>query len=362
MQRHKRVVVKVGTKVITSKERGLDRERIKDIVDQISDIMGKGVEVLLVTSGAIGAGIGLLGLKRKPTELAHLQSAASIGQGHLMHLYGEYFRRRGYLAGQVLLTQDDFDDRKKYLNIKNTIASLLGHKAIPIINENDTVSTNEIKVGDNDRLAQLVSDLSQADMLILLTDVDGLLDEKGDVISLVEEITPEILRLAKSSQCEIGTGGMTSKLEAAKSATLAGIECVVANGTSKGVILKILEGEKTGTAFRKQSVKYIARKRWIAFSSKPKGSILVDDGAREALLNKGRSLLASGITGVEGNFRQGDVIKIIDAGGHEFAKGISGYSASDTGKIKGCKTAQIKSILGYKGRDEVVHKDDMVIL
>jgi glutamate 5-kinase len=358
----KRIVVKIGTKVLTGKDRTLDKSKLEDIVSQVSAIKAKGIDVVMVTSGAIGAGMALLGWKKRPLKLHDLQAAAAIGQSRLMHLYSECFREKGYLAGQILLTQEDFNDRRRYLNIRDTLQALLDNNAVPIINENDTVSTDEIKCGDNDRLASLVSDLCRADKLILLTDVDGLLDEDCNVIPVVEKLTPKIMKLVRSSSCDLGTGGMGSKLESVRRVTSAGIECIIANGKKKDIILKAALGEDVGTSFKGGGVKIIAKKRWIAFSSKPKGSIKVDNGAKEALIEKDKSLLGSGIIDVEGDFSTGDVIKILDKEGFEFARGVANYSASDIAKIKGLKTSQIKAALGYHGEDEVVHKDNLVIL
>lgn len=358
----KRIVVKIGTKVLTTKERALDRSRLEDIVAQISAVKADGIDVVIVTSGAIGAGMALLGWKKRPVKLNELQATAAIGQSHLMHLYSEAFKAKGFMAGQILLTQEDFNDRRRYLNIRDTLQTLLENNAIPVINENDTVSTEEIKCGDNDRLASLVSDLCHADKLILLTDVDGLLDEDCNVIAKVDKLTPKILKLVRSSTCDLGTGGMASKLEAVRRVTSAGIECVIANGKRKDVIVKAAKGEDVGTAFEGGSVKIIAKKRWIAFSSRPKGSIRVDNGAKVALIDKDKSLLGSGIVDVEGDFSSGDVIRIADKEGHEFARGVTNYSSHEIAKIKGLKTGQIKAVLGYHGEDEVVHKDDLVIL
>jgi glutamate 5-kinase len=263
MQKRRRVVVKVGTKVITSKDRALDKERLRDLVRQICDIKDKGVDVLLVTSGAIGAGLWLLDIKKRPTSLSELQATAAIGQNHLMHLYSEYFKERGYLTGQVLLTQEDFNDRARYLNIKNTIAALLGHNAVPIINENDTVATEEIKCGDNDRLSSLVADLCQVEKLILLTDVDGLLDESGSVIGLVSEVTQKIAKLGGRSHCDLGTGGMATKIDAARAATKAGIDCVIANGKAKDVLSRIVSDcEPVGTVFASGKKVFVAKNAW----------------------------------------------------------------------------------------------------
>ena len=363
MHKNRVIVVKIGTKVIASPDKSLDKERLKDIIGQIADILDKGTSrVIVVTSGAIGAGMGLLGLKKRPVKLEELQATASIGQSYLMQLYSGYFKERGYLVGQILLTQEDFNDRKRYLNIKYTIQALLSRKAVPVINENDTISTEEIKCGDNDRLSSLVSDLCRAGTLILLTDVDGLLDEKCDVVNFVDEITPRVSNLTRSSKCELGTGGMASKLDAIRSSTASGIECVVANGRTKNILLDIVDGKAVGTRFKASASKLLAKKRWIAFSSKAKGTLVVDGGAEEALSNKNKSLLSSGIIEVKGNFAAGDVVRITDKAFKEFAKGLSGYSSSELLKIKGLKTNEIKGVLGYKGADEVVHKDNLVIL
>jgi glutamate 5-kinase len=363
MQKDKRIVIKVGTKVLTTKDRSLDKERLRDIARQISDIRDGGVDVLLVTSGAIGAGSWLLGFKRRPVKLAELQAAAAIGQNHLMRLYAESFKERGYLAAQMLLTQEDFNDRGRYLNIKHTIDALLSRRVIPVINENDTVATDEIRCGDNDRLSALVADLSGSSRLILLTDVDGLLDENGAVIRAVEHVTGKILKLGGKSHCDLGTGGMATKIAAARFATSAGIDCVIANGTSKDVLKRIVLGaEAAGTVFISGKSSLAARERWIAFSSAKKGVISVDEGAVRALAEKDRSLLASGVTGVGGAFAAGDVVGITGPDGREFARGISNYSSSEVSKIKGMKTSGYRQALGHKGADEVVHKDDMVIL
>ena len=362
MHKNKIVVIKIGTKVMASSNKALDKDALKAIVSQVADILDKGMQAIIVTSGAIGAGMGLLNLKKRPVKLRSLQATASIGQSYLMQLYNHYFKERGYLTGQILLTQEDLSDRARYLNIKYTIQTLLSHKAIPIINENDTVSTEEIKCGDNDRLSALVSDLCRADLLILLSDVDGLLDEKAEVINFVDNINSKVLKLAHSSECELGTGGMCSKLEAIRKATASGIECVIANGRAKNIIIDIVDGKKTGTRFGSSGAKLMARKRWIAFSSKPKGVIIVDSGAREALSKKNKSLLASGIVEVDGNFVAGDVIKIADRSSKEFARGLVNYSSSELSRIKGLKTGEIKDILGQKREDEVVHKDNLVIL
>lgn len=359
----KKIVIKIGTKVLTSKERAPDKERVKDLVCQVSDIRNAGFDVLLVTSGAIGSGMWLLGMKKRPSDLAELQASAAIGQNYLMQLYGEYFKEKGHLTGQILLTQDDFDDRKRYLNIKHTIEALLRHGAIPIINENDTVATEEIKCGDNDRLSSLVADLCEAEKLILLSDVDGLLDENGNVIGHVLEMSQKIMKLGGRSACDLGTGGMASKLTAARAASKAGIDCVIANGRTRNILRKIvIEGDAVCTIVRSAKREFDAKKRWIAYSSKVKGLISVDDGARQALSIGNKSLLASGILAAEGSFLAGDVISVSDKSGLEFARGISNYSADEVRMIKGLRSSDLSSMTGYKGKEEIVHKDNLVIL
>jgi glutamate 5-kinase len=246
MSKNKIVVIKIGTKVIARHGKSLDKTLLKNIVDQISDILDKGLKVIVVTSGAVGAGMGLLRIRKRPVKLEELQATASIGQSALMQLYGSYFKKRGYLAGQILLTREDFNDRTRYLNIRRTVETLFSHHAVPIINENDTVSTEEIRFGDNDRLSSLVSDLCRADMLILLTDVD----EKCNVVELVDDMSARITKLARSSKCELGTGGMASKLESIGMAVASGVECVIANGKKKNIITDIIDGKHVGTRFK----------------------------------------------------------------------------------------------------------------
>jgi glutamate 5-kinase len=364
MQKIRRVVIKVGTKVLTSADRSIDRDAMRSLANQISDVQDAGIKTLLVTSGAIGSGMWLLGLKKRPSgKIAQLQASAAIGQGHLMHLYGDIFRSRGYNVGQMLLTQEDFNDRARYLNIKHTIDALLEHNAIPVINENDTVATDEIRCGDNDRLSGLVADLAGADMLILLSDVDGFLDRDGKVIRRVSALTPYLAGHAGKSRCDLGTGGMATKIEAASIAAKSGITCVIANGRDKNVIRRVIDGEDIGTVFTTAAARKVdAKKRWIAFSSRSKGEIVVDGGAGRALKDRHKSLLASGILEVRGSFESGGAVSILDSEGREIARGLSEYSSSDIAKIKGLKTSDFKRVLGYKTSDEVVHKDNLVIL
>lgn len=358
----KRIAVKVGTRVLTDKNNRIDEEVIKELVRQIANLMDRGIEVVVVSSGAIGAGLGLLKLGKKERSLSHLQAIAAVGQNHLMDIYNKFLSKRGYIAGQILLTQEDLNDRKRFLNIRYTLNTLLEHKAVPVINENDSVSTDEIKFGDNDRLSSLVADLAEVDLLLILTDVDGLYDEEGKVVGEVSSITGDVKALCKGKGCEVSTGGMITKLEAVKNATHAGVSCVIAKGKEKNIILDIEKGKKVGTFFCAKERPLQARKRWIAFGRRPKGSIKIDEGAEEALLKRSKSLLPSGIVSLSGVFSQGDVVDIKTSSGKVAARGLSNYSSEEVKKIKGKKTDKIESELGYKDYDEVVHRDNLVIL
>ena len=364
----KRIVVKVGTSLITTGENKLSKARIKDLTSQIAGLRDNGIEVLLVTSGAIAAGMRVLKIKHRPQSLPKLQACAAVGQGQLMKIYAEAFKKKGYAAAQLLLTQDDLAYRDRYLNAKNTLFTLLDEGVVPVINENDTVSTDEIKFGDNDRLSSLVANLVKADLLVLLSDVDGLLrcDSAGrmtkECVREVYKVTDDIKKLAAKTKSSQGTGGMASKIEAARLCIDSGISCIVANGKTKDILLKIVKGEKVGTTFLAGASKKTAKKHWIAYSSKVKGAITVDDGAKAALIVKKKSLLASGITGCHGNFEKASVISIVDRGNKEFARGVCSYSSSDLKKIKGLKTSEIRGVLGRKGADEIVHRDNLAIL
>ena len=358
----KRITVKVGTRVLTEKNNRISEEVIKELVRQIADLMDRGIEVVVVSSGAIGAGLGLIKLNKRSKSLSELQAIASVGQNHLMDIYNKFLARRGYIAGQILLTQEDLNDRKRFLNIRYTLNTLLEHKAVPVINENDSVSTDEIKFGDNDRLSSLVSDLAEADLLLILTDVEGLYDEKGKVVGEVSSVTGDVKALCKGKGCEVSTGGMITKLEAVKNATHAGVSCVIAKGRKKNIILDVIEGKKEGTFFNAKKAPLRARKRWIAFGRKPKGSIKIDGGAEKALVERNKSLLSSGIISLGGNFSQGDVVDIKSSSGKTVARGLSNYSSEEVKKIKGKKSDKIESELGYKDYDEVIHKDNLVVL
>ncbi|NQU95415.1 MAG: glutamate 5-kinase [Candidatus Omnitrophica bacterium] len=360
--KYKKIVIKIGTSVLAKKTGQIDKNIIDSIASGVSSLLDKGIKVILVSSGAIGAGTGVLKLKQVPTSLSDLQAIASVGQNELMRLYSEAFKKRKHLIGQILLTQDDFNNRRRYLNIKYTIDTLASKKIIPIVNENDTVSTEEIKCGDNDRLASLVADLCEADCLVMLTNVDGLYDKEGSVITIVDEISDDIKKLAVNKCLSFTKGGMATKIEAAGRAIHSGIDCFIANGKFADSVADILENKKKCTYFMAKTKKNKAKKRWIAYSSKIKGKIIVDDGAKKALVASHKSLLSSGVIGKEGSFKAGDVVAIADSKKQEFARGLTSYASKEIERIKGLKTSQIKSALGYKDHDEVVHRDNLVIL
>lgn len=362
-----RIVVKVGTSTLTHNTGKLNLNLIEKLVRQLTDLRYQDKEVLLVTSGAVGAGMGRLGLKEKPRTMPEKQAAAAVGQGILMHIYEKLFSEYGQVVAQLLLTRSDVNDRRRFLNARNTLLTLLNKGVVPIINENDTVAIEEFKFGDNDTLGALVAGLVDADLLILLSDIDGLYtgdprkDKDAQLIPVVEEITEEIQGLAGSVGSKFGSGGMATKISAAKIVVNAGIPMIIANGSQPDVIRDIFSGGITGTLFIPREVKPHARKSWIAFGSDIEGKLWVDDGARKAILTNGKSLLPSGIIKVEGDFTSGHVVSIVDTDGLEFARGIVNYNASELEKIKGVQCREIAGILGYKDYDEVIHRDNLAL-
>ena len=363
LSKTRRVVVKVGTAVLSDRAGALDEERISSLAEEVARLRDRGYLVALVTSGAIGAGLKELALKKRPKDLPRLQAAAAVGQSLLMRLYNESFLRHGYHSAQMLLTRDDFDDRRRYLNARNTLHTLLEMSAIPVINENDTVSTEEIKFGDNDMLSALVANLLDAELLIILTDVPGVFRPgESRPLKVVESITEEVRAFATGEISRGGTGGMDSKLDAASIAISAGCAVIIASGKDRRILEGIFSGESVGTLILPRRSRLSSRKRWIGLSTKPRGRLVVDEGARLALVQRGKSLLASGLAAVAGDFEEGDVVSIADRSGTEFARGLSNYSSRDCEKIRGKKSAQIASLLGTKLFDEVVHRDNLVIL
>ena len=362
------VVVKVGTNVLANSEGVLDRARIAALADQLHGIRERGWRVVLVSSGAIGAGVGKLNLGKRPTDLPHLQACAAIGQTALMQIYQECFAPHGILPTQILLTAGDFDNRARYLNVRNTIRTLFEYQSLPIINENDTVSVAEIKFGDNDQLAAMVSNLMQAKLLVLLTNVDGLysadpgIDPTAILLSTVSEIDRSITDLAGATKSNLGTGGMWSKLKAARLATSAGGAVIMANGSRDGILEAVFEGRVVGTLFLPQSGAVPAWKRWIGLTARPKGSLLVDAGAQNAVVQLGKSLLPVGVRGVIGDFGKGDLVSICVEGGIEIARGLTNYSSAEASRLAGLKTEQIAERLGKVPYPELVHRDNMALM
>jgi glutamate 5-kinase len=363
-------VVKVGTSVLTDSQGTLDPARVHHLAEQISAVLDSGRKVALVSSGAVGAGIGQLGLLRRPDNLRQLQAAAAIGQAYLIRAYDEGLRRHGRHAAQLLLTHEDFDSRPRYLNMRNTLNALFEYNAVPIINENDTISVDEIKFGDNDRLAAMVTNLLQAPLLVILSVVDGLYATDPVIhcrteqvpIPLVPQIDGQVLSLAGSSRSAHGTGGMQSKLAAARLVTQAGGSVIIASGTLPNPLTRILAGEPVGTLFLARGQTHRARKRWIGLTARPRGHFVVDAGARRALESGFKSLLAIGIVDVVGEFEKGDVVGIRDASGQEFARGLTNYPTSDARTIRGLHTHLVRQALGAASYDEVIHRDNLVLI
>ncbi len=348
-----RLVVKLGTGVLTDSRKQIDPAQLEQLVAQIAAQRKAGKEIVLVTSGAVGAGMGALGYEKRPAELAELQACAAVGQSRLMATYAELFAKHDLHVAQVLLTHEDLEHHERHLNARNTLVTLLDRGVIPIINENDAVSFAEIKFGDNDKLSALVASLLPADLLVILTTVDGVVENFGKkdpkTISKIEQIDSTIEKLAGGTTSETAVGGMRSKVEAAKIVVRSGIPLVIASGKKKNVLAKILGGEDEGTIFVAQPNKLQGRKRWIAFFHHPKGTLFVDDGAKKALRESGKSLLPPGVSRCEGNFDAEEVVRICDLNGTEFARGIAKFPAEE---IRTKKLARV----------ELVHRDDLVIL
>ncbi len=362
----KRVVIKVGSGVISDND-GLDTGMIEALSRSISDLRQQGFEVVLVSSGAVAAGKGDLGIVGRPRTIPLKQAAAAVGQSRLMRSYKESFRTCGLTVAQVLLTRDDLANRRRYLNARNTLMTLLEYGIIPIINENDTVVVDEIRFGDNDNLSAMVTNLVEANLLVILSDVDGLYDSdpkshpQAKLLPVVERITEEIEAMAGGVATLLGTGGMATKIKAAKRASLYGVGTLIVNGRIPDVVQRVFAGEELGTYFLPARDRLAARKHWIAFTKKPRGKLFLDDGAKRALLEGGKSLLPSGIQGVEGGFDRGDAVRLCDLHGEEFAKGVINYALPELLRIMGKKSSEIEAVLGYKYGDEVIHRDNLVL-
>jgi glutamate 5-kinase len=364
----KRVVIKIGSGVI-SDSAGIDLDRIAMICEDVYKLRQRGYEIILVSSAAVAAGKADLGIvgNTQTIPLPLKQAAAAIGQSRLMHAYKDALRQYDLKAAQILLTRDDLANRRRYLNARNTLMTLLEYSVVPIINENDTVVIDELRFGDNDNLSAMTTNLVEAQLLVILSDVDGLYDSDprhnpdARLISEVERLTPEIEAMAGEESTALGIGGMTTKLKAAKRATLYGAGTAIINGLTPHNLLYLFDGHELGTYFLPARDPMAARKHWIAFTKKPKGRLMLDAGAQKAVAERGKSLLPSGIYKLDGSFERGDAVRLCDLDGNEFAKGVTNYNAMELRRIIGKKSTEIELILGYQYGDEVVHRDNMVI-
>ncbi len=355
-----RVVVKVGTNSICGKTGRPDRRAIARLASQIAHIREMGKSVSLVASGAIGAGVGELSLPARPKTLPDLQAVAAVGQGQLMRTFHDVFAEHDIPVAQVLVTRADFEDRTRYLNIRNTLSSLEAYGALPIINENDTVAVDEIRFGENDVLAALVANLQGADLLVMLTTVDGVM-RSGEVLDVIEQVDAETMGLARDERSSMGSGGMASKLQAARLVVQAGEVAVIASARATRVLERILDGKRVGTVFVPATRRMSSRERWIGQVSRPTGRVTIDAGAVRAIREKGKSLLPSGVTRVSGSFPVGATVIVEDPAGQEVARGLVNYDAMQIEKIRGLKTSEIARVLGDKPYDEVIHRDNMTV-
>lgn len=363
----RRVVVKIGTNALTNATGRFNREHFHALSEDLL-WAAQGRELVVVSSGAIALGVERLGLPARPKDIPGKQACAAVGQSRLMQAYEEAFGRVDKRVAQVLLTHGDVQDRRRYLNVKHALERLLEAGVVPVINENDTVSVDELKFGDNDTLAALVAGVVEADVLVVLSDVEGLYtadprkDPTAQRLERVDAVTPELLTLAGGSGSTVGTGGMATKVRAAARVSELGIRCVITSGATPGRLRAVLQGEPVGTLFEPAESRRSARTAWIAHALKPRGRIVVDAGAREAIVTAKRSLLPSGVKRVEGDFSRGDPVDLADEQGQVFARGLSAYEDSELRRIAGHKSADIEGLLGYRYLDEAVHRDDLAVL
>ncbi|MGH7771518.1 MAG: glutamate 5-kinase [Candidatus Binatia bacterium] len=368
LRRAHRTVIKIGSQILSSRG-GIEEGRIKGLVQDLAALHDQGKEVVIVSSGAVAAGMSRLGLKEKPRTIPEKQALAAVGQIKLMALYERYFSRFNKSVAQVLLTHEDLADRQRYLNAKHTFQTLLESSIIPIVNENDTVAIEEMKFGDNDHLSSLVATLLEADLLVMLSDVEGIYDrdprlhDGARLIPLIADVKGSKKSFTGESQSLYGTGGILSKVSAAEQAAAAGIPTIIANGLEAGILSKVFDlHEEVGTLILPEENRLASRKHWIAYNLKTSGEIVVDQGAYEALVKKGKSLLPSGLREVRGSFGVGECVRCLDLQGREFARGLVNYSAQELNQIKGLHTSGIEKALGYKAYDEIIHRDDLVLL
>jgi glutamate 5-kinase len=368
LARVKRIVIKIGSRVLTGDGNGLDTDFLKSLAGDVAGFRKHGREVVVVSSGAVAAGVKDMGLAERPRTIPQKQAAAAVGQSSLMQCYKEAFSEYDLKVAQILLTGDDLSNRQRFLNARATLDTLLSYGVVPVINENDTVVVEEIKFGDNDNLSALVTNLAEADLLVIMTDIDGFYDSDPRInpdarlIPLVKAVTRDIERAGGGTGSTVGTGGMATKLAAAKKATQYGVPTIIINGRKPGTLNRALAGEEVGTFFLPAQDSLNRRKHWIAYTLRPKGTITVDTGAVEVLSRQGRSLLPSGVSRVEGDFDRGSCVRVCGPDGTEFARGIVDYSCREIEKILGCKSCRIESVLGYRYGDEIIHRDNLVML
>lgn len=363
----KRVVIKIGSRALVSKKGNLDRTTFRSVAHDVAGLAASGKAVAIISSGAILAGRSRLGLMGKGLNMPRKQAAAAVGQNDLMTEWARAFSRHQIKVGQVLVTAEDLGDRTRYLNSRNTLSELFRLGVVPVINENDSVAVDEIRYGDNDHLATLIVGLMEADCLIILTDIDGLCevdpeeDPDAPVVGLVKEFDAELFECAGPSASGVGSGGMASKIEAARTVARRGVPTMIANAKKKGIIGKVMAGEPEGTLFVPEGKPMRARQYWMAFAGEAKGVLRVDEGAKKAIQKRGKSLLPAGVTRASGRFDKGDVVRVTDEKGREIARGLTQYSCEDLAKIKGKKTSEIKAVLGQRLYEEVIHRDYLVL-
>lgn len=368
LRRARRVVVKIGSQILSSSQ-GIEEGRLKDLTREIAELHDQKKEIVVVSSGAVAAGMTRLGRKDKPKTIPEKQALAAVGQIKLMALYERHFSKFDKSVAQVLLTHEDLANRQRYINAKHTFQMLLASSIIPIVNENDTVAVEEMKFGDNDHLSALVATLLEADLLVILSDVEGVYDKDprafkdAGLIPLITETKGLSQTITGQSLSSVGTGGIATKLDAAEKAAAAGIPTIIASGVQDGVLGKVFtEKDACGTLILSEANRLTSRKHWIAYNLIPAGEIVVDQGAYDAVVQKGKSLLPSGLKEVRGIFGVGECVKCVDLDGREFARGLVNYSAQELNQIKGLHTSRIEKVLGYKAYDEIIHRDDLVVL
>ena len=363
-----KIVIKLGSSIVTNDGDGLDEKCLSSLIKQISILNSQNKKVILVSSGAIAAGLRKLGVKKRPKVLSELQSAAAVGQMDLVRVYEELFSDNNLISAQILLTHSDLSDRKRYLNARSTIFNLIKNNVIPVINENDTVASEEIRFGDNDSLAAMVANLIEADLLVLLTDQEGLFssdprdDNNAKLIRHGYVDDKNLDDLASGTKSTIGTGGMATKILAARRAALSGAHTIIASGKRNNILVDLSNDEDIGTFLQSREVKLVARKKWLADNLKSNGKIYIDQGAEKALIHKGKSLLAAGVTKVIGTFDRGEVIQCVNESGHEILKGLVNYNSEEIKKIIGVSSDKIESILGYVNESSLIHRDNMIII